>query len=139
MAMKHHDGDGRRPRTHESAHEPGRGASRSHDGHRHAALDPADGTEVAARLFHGLSDPGRLRILRHLELGEHRVVDLTSHLGLAQSTVSAHVACLRDCGLLDVRHEGRSSYYRLAHPDATHALLATGARLVGIATPEELD
>ncbi len=130
MAINHHSGDGHRPRGHD--------APRAHEGHRHAELTGADGSVVAARLFHGLADPGRLRILRHLQLGEHRVVELTAHLGLAQSTVSAHVACLRDCGLLDVRHEGRSSYYRLAHPEATDELLATGARLVGLAAPEEV-
>ncbi len=46
----------------------------------------------AASLFHSLSDPTRLAILRHLSLGEHRVVELTHHLGLAQSTVSKHLA-----------------------------------------------
>jgi len=53
----------------------------------------------AVCLFRGLADPARLAIVRHLALGEHRVVDLVAHLGLAQSTVSGHLACLRDCGL----------------------------------------
>ena len=48
----------------------------------------ADDVTAAAVLFRGLADPARLAILRHLALGEHRVVDLTAHLGLAQSTVS---------------------------------------------------
>lgn len=99
-------------------------------GHDAVAYDHASGLDVAACLFHGLSDPGRLRILQHLMLGEHRVVDLTAHLGLAQSTVSAHVACLRDCGLLDVRQQGRSSHYRLAHPDATAAMLRAAEDLL---------
>jgi DNA-binding transcriptional ArsR family regulator len=43
---------------------------------------------AAVALFRGLADPTRLAIVRHLALGEHRVVDLTTHLGLAQSTVS---------------------------------------------------
>ncbi|WP_456568447.1 ArsR/SmtB family transcription factor [Blastococcus sp. SYSU DS0539] len=60
----------------------------------------------AASLFHSLSDPTRLAILRHLSLGEHRVVELTAHLGLAQLTVSKHPACLRDCGLIDSRPVG---------------------------------
>jgi len=37
----------------------------------------------AVCLFRGFSDPSRLAILRHLTLGEYRVVDLTEHLGLA--------------------------------------------------------
>lgn len=130
MTMMPHDSDGHRtPRR-----TPG-GAARRHEGHRHADLGQGDDTARAARLFHGLADPGRLRILRHLQLGEHRVVDLTAHLGLAQSTVSAHLGCLRDCGLLHVRHAGRSSWYRLAHPEDTEALLATGARLLDLAGP----
>ena len=47
---------------------------------------------AAACMFRSLGDPARLAILRHLASGEHKVVDLTAHLGLAQSTVSAHVA-----------------------------------------------
>lgn len=46
-----------------------------------------------------------------------RVGDLTGELGLAQSTVSAHVACLRDCGLVEGRAQGRSVYYSLSHPE----------------------
>ena len=63
-------------------------------------LDQTASLLAAASLFHSLSDPARLALLRHLALGEHRVVDLQEHLGLAQSTVSAHLACLRDCGLV---------------------------------------
>ena len=124
MAMKYHPSDGHVTRR------TGAGA-RTHEQHRHADLDVGtDGTDLVARLLHGFADPGRLRILEHLRLGEHRVVELTAHLGLAQSTVSAHLACLRDCGLLDVRHEGRSSYYRLAHPEATEALLRASSLLL---------
>lgn len=73
-----------------------------------------DGLSAAASLFHGLSDPTRLAILQHLTIGEHRVRDLTEHLGLAQSTVSAHLACLRDCGLVTSRPVGRASMFSLA-------------------------
>lgn len=57
-------------------------------------------------------------------LGEHRVVDLTEHLGLAQSTVSGHLACLRDCGLIVARAEGRASLYSLARPELLDLLTA---------------
>jgi len=91
---------------------------------------------VAATLFRGLADPTRLLILNHLALGEHRVVDLTEHVGLAQSTVSAHLACLRDCGLVRVRPQGRSTLWSLARPEladllrsAEQLLEATGRRV----------
>ncbi|HEY5180416.1 MAG TPA: metalloregulator ArsR/SmtB family transcription factor [Dermatophilaceae bacterium] len=88
-------------------------------------------------MFRSLGDPTRLVIVQHLALGEHRVVDLTAHLGLAQSTVSAHLACLRDCGLVTSRPQGRASMFSLAHPEllgllsaAEELLAATGDAVV---------
>ena len=72
--------------------------------------------QAAAALFRSLGDPARLAMLRQLAGGEARVVNLTSQLGLAQSTVSKHLACLRDCGLVTVRPAGRASVYSLAQP-----------------------
>ena len=95
-------------------------------------LDEVAGLTAAACLFHGLSDPSRLSILRHLMLGEHRVVDLTAHLGLAQSTVSKHLACLRDCGLVASRPEGRASMWSLRHTAAVVDLLEAAERLLGL-------
>jgi DNA-binding transcriptional ArsR family regulator len=89
--------------------------------------------QPAAALFRSLGDPVRLAILRGLAEGEARVVDLTGRLGLAQATVSAHLACLRDCGLVQVRAVGRASVYSLAQPGlldvftaAEQVLAATG-------------
>lgn len=86
----------------------------------------------AAALFHGLSDPARLAILQHLTLGEHRVRDLTEHLGLAQSTVSAHLACLRDCGLVTSRPQQRASMFSLTTSDELLQLLGAAERLLGV-------
>jgi ArsR family transcriptional regulator, cadmium/lead-responsive transcriptional repressor len=52
------------------------------------------------------------------------VVDLAALLGLAQATVSGHLACLRDCGLVIWRPVGRQSYYRLAVPELEALLRA---------------
>jgi DNA-binding transcriptional ArsR family regulator len=95
-------------------------------------VDEAGALSVAACLFHGFSDPSRLAIVRHLALGHHRVVDLTEHLGLAQSTVSKHLACLRDCGLVESRPQGRASVFSLTHPEATLELLSAAERLLGL-------
>lgn len=89
---------------------------------------------AAAYLFRSLADPVRLAIVRHLALGEHRVVDLTAHVGLAQSTVSGHLSCLRDCGLVTARAEGRASLYSLARPELLDLLAA--AELLLAATGE---
>lgn len=90
------------------------------------------GLVPAASLFHGFSDPVRLAILRHLALGEHRVVDLTEHVGLAQSTVSKHLACLKGCGLVDSRPDGRASVFSLTHPEALLELFAAAERLLAM-------
>ena len=83
----------------------------------------------AAALFHSLADPARLAIVRSLAGGQARVVDLTGELGLAQSTVSQHLACLRDCGLVQVRSVGRASMYSLAQPALADLLAAAEAVL----------
>lgn len=79
--------------------------------------------ELAAAWFKGLADPHRIAIVRHLLTGEHRVTDLVEHLGLAQSTVSAHVAMLRRSGLLASHSHGRATFYSLAHPALTRRVL----------------
>ncbi|MFI0369702.1 ArsR/SmtB family transcription factor [Actinomadura sp. 1N219] len=76
-----------------------------------------DGLAPAAALFHSLADPVRLSIVQRLARGEARVVDLTRELGLAQSTVSKHLGCLRGCKLIDYRAEGRQSFYFIATPE----------------------
>jgi DNA-binding transcriptional ArsR family regulator len=91
-----------------------------------------DAAKAAACLFHGFSDPSRIAILRHLALGEHRVTDLTTHLGLAQSTVSKHLACLRDCGLVTSRPQGRASVFTLNHAEALMDLWAAAERLLAL-------
>lgn len=82
------------------------------------------GLDSAVALFHGLSDRTRLAIVRRLAEGEARVADLVKQLGLAQSTVSAHVACLRDCNLVVGRADGRQVLYSLARPELLDLLTA---------------
>ncbi|WP_343901789.1 ArsR/SmtB family transcription factor [Arthrobacter rhombi] len=84
----------------------------------------------AAALFHGLADPTRLLILRHLRTGDHKVKELTEHLGLAQSTVSAHLSCLRDCGLVASRPVGRASLFSLAEVDGLETMLVAAESLL---------
>lgn len=87
---------------------------------------------AAACLFHGFGDRSRLMIVQHLLAGEHRVVDLVGHLGLAQSTVSKHLACLLDCGIVTVRAQGRASVYSLAHPGVTLELLSAAETMLAL-------
>ncbi len=99
---------------------------------RGGSTDEVAALTAAACLFNGFSDRSRLAIVQHLLQGEHRVVDVTGHLGLAQSTVSRHLACLLDCGIVRVRAEGRASVYSLVHPDATLELLSAAEQLLAL-------
>lgn len=99
---------------------------------RTTASVEVDGLAAAACLFHGFSDPSRIALLQHLALGEHRVVDLTAHIGLAQSTVSKHLACLRDCGLVTARPEGRATIYSLNHSEALMDLWGAAEQLLAL-------
>ena len=60
-----------------------------------------------------LSDPSRVRVLMALQNGEKCVCYLIKLLGLAPSTVSRHVAILKQAGLIDSRKKGKWIYYRL--------------------------
>jgi len=82
------------------------------------------GLAPAAALFRSLGDPARLMIVRRLASGPARVTDLVAALGLAQSTVSKHLACLRDCGLVTSEPAGRASVFRLAQPSLADMLTA---------------
>lgn len=70
---------------------------------------------VDAKFFRGLSDPTRLLILELLlDRGETNVSRLVELLELPRTRVATHLACLRDCGYVSVRREGRFHYYSVS-------------------------
>ncbi len=75
-------------------------------------------TGLKAKLFRGLADPSRLAVLEALRDGRRCVSDLVRLTGLSQPNVSAHLACLQDCGLVNRTREGRFVFYEVAHKDA---------------------
>ncbi len=88
------------------------------------ATTTATDTQVAAALFHGFSDRTRLSILLSLLEGEKRVVDLVSEIGGSQSNISGHLSCLKGCGLVSDRPEGRQTFYAVASKEVTGVLRA---------------
>jgi len=76
----------------------------------------ADGVELVARFFRALGDPARLRLLEFLLATEHTVSECVQHIGLSQGRVSVHLACLADCGYVQVRRAGRFAWYKVADP-----------------------
>jgi DNA-binding transcriptional ArsR family regulator len=70
--------------------------------------------ETQAKLFRGFSDPSRLSILDLLRDGTRTVSEIVETTGLTQSNVSNHLGCLRDCGLVTAKQQGRFVYYELS-------------------------
>lgn len=69
--------------------------------------------DLKAKLFRGLGDPARLAVLEALRPGARCVGDLTQVTRLSQPNLSMHLACLRACGLVRARRNGRFVYYAL--------------------------
>lgn len=95
---------------------------------------PPARTDLVAKYFRGLGDPNRLRILELLRTeGELSVGALVERLRLPQPKVSNHLACLRWCGFVEARRQGRIVYNRIADPrvatmvDVAGSLLADNA------------
>ena len=85
---------------------------------------------TAAKLFRGFADPTRLTILLALVDDELRVKDLMERTASSQGNVSKHVACLKECGLILDRPEGRQVFYRATHPEVVGELLRSAERLL---------
>ena len=68
---------------------------------------------MLARFFSGLADPTRVQILAFLLDGPRTAGEIVAHLGRHQASVSSHLTCLRFCGFVEARREGRSVIYEL--------------------------
>ena len=66
---------------------------------------------AASKALKALADPTRLRILHLLTQTELTVAELTRILATGQSSVSQHLAQLRDAGLIVDRKDGTKSFY----------------------------
>lgn len=66
------------------------------------------------RALKAFADRSRLRILKLLQRDELCVCQIAAILGLDQSTVSRHLAVLRNAGIVEDRREGRWTYYRIS-------------------------
>jgi ArsR family transcriptional regulator len=69
---------------------------------------------TTVEVLKALGHPVRLRMLAMLRGGELCVCQMTAVLGLAASTVSAHLADLKRAGLVEERKQGRWVIHRLA-------------------------
>ena len=69
--------------------------------------------EARARIAKALSHPSRLLMLDALEEREFCVCELTELVGADQSTVSKHLAVLKNAGIVADRKDGTMVFYRV--------------------------
>ncbi len=60
-----------------------------------------------ARFFHSLADPTRVQILQFPFDGPKSAGEIVRHLARQQASVSSHLGCLRFCGYVQARRDGR--------------------------------
>ena len=66
-----------------------------------------------AMICRALGDSNRLQIMEMLSDGEKCACKLLEKFEITQPTLSHHMRILVECGLVDVRKEGRWSHYTL--------------------------
>ena len=81
-------------------------------------------TAALAQLGHAISDPTRAAILLALRHGSHCPADLAAELDVSRQSMSNHLTCLRDCGLVTAERRGRHAHYQLSQPELAQALEA---------------
>lgn len=69
--------------------------------------------DAKVELIHGFSNKVRLQILESIMDGEKTVSQIVAELNGNQSNISQHLACLKGCGLIINRQEGKYVYYKL--------------------------
>jgi len=70
--------------------------------------------EARAKIVKALAHPTRLFIVDELSSsGERCVCDLTEMIGTDMSTVSRHLAQLKEAGIVEVEKRGQMVFYRL--------------------------
>jgi DNA-binding transcriptional ArsR family regulator len=70
--------------------------------------------ELAAKLFRGLGDVSRLRVLAALRDGPLAVGEIVRRTRLSQPNASMHLACLAECGLVTRERQGKFVRYEIA-------------------------
>ena len=72
--------------------------------------------ELRARIVKAMAHPSRLFIVDELSRGKRCVCELTEMIGVDMSTVSRHLAILKNAGIVDDDKRGSAVYYRLKVP-----------------------
>lgn len=69
--------------------------------------------ESKVKLLHGFSNKTRIQILECIKNDEKTVSQVVDEIQGNQSNISQHLGCLKGCGIITGRQEGKYVYYGL--------------------------
>ncbi len=85
---------------------------------------------LEARVFHALSHPLRLKIVKLLAIkGELCACEIQAAIGESQSSTSYHIGLLRKAGILKAEKHGVWAYYTLSSPKVLSIISITDKML----------
>ncbi len=89
--------------------------------------------EARENLFRALADSTRLEMLEILaKEGAKNVSELCHRIGKEQNLISHHLACLRNCGLVQVTEKGRFSIYEIRNRNVLRLLGMADKHVAGV-------
>lgn len=83
--------------------------------------------EKNAKVFKAFCDEKRLAILELLQGGEKCACVLIEKLGIGQSGLSYHMKILCESGVVESRHEGKWTHYKISEQGSQNAMRLLGA------------
>ncbi len=78
--------------------------------------------QIKADFLKSLAHPARLAVIERLKTGEAPVGRMVRELGIEQSSLSKHLAMLREAGILRARQEKLNVYYSIKDHDVFRVL-----------------
>ncbi|MFK3959890.1 ArsR/SmtB family transcription factor [Guptibacillus hwajinpoensis] len=69
--------------------------------------------DIKVKLIHGFSNKTRIQILESIKDVEKTVSEIVQEVNGNQSNISQHLTCLKGCGIIVGRNEGKYCYYGL--------------------------
>lgn len=82
--------------------------------------------EARVEMLKALAHPVRLCLVETLASGRLRAGELASLFPVDRTTISKHIAVLREAGIIQDEREGREIYYRLRIPCLSDFLRCLG-------------
>ncbi|MGG6447684.1 ArsR/SmtB family transcription factor [Pseudobacillus badius] len=78
--------------------------------------------DVKTKFLRGFADKTRLQILDCIKETEKNVSQIVKEINGNQSNISQHLSCLKGCGIITSRQDGRNVYYSIRNEEMSQLL-----------------